>query len=81
MEIKIIEGTFEKNDALALIERIIKTKIQFLEEKIQLADQAEDVKFKEKRIIALQDELSLVRSSLNDGLIALNASIAVNEKK
>jgi hypothetical protein len=35
MEIKIIEGTFNKADSLALIERIVKTKIQFLEEKLK----------------------------------------------
>lgn len=77
MEIKIIEGTFNKADSLALIERIVKTKIQFLEEKIEMTENEEDVKLKEKRIIALQDELSRVREELTNEFCCINSKIEI----
>lgn len=77
MEIKIIEGTFNKADSLALIERIVKTKIQFLEEKIEMTENEEDVKLKEKRIIALQDELSRVREELTNEFCSINSKIEI----
>lgn len=82
MELQLIKGRFEIEDALNLITKLVETKIKYLESKInnQGFNSEEDIKRREKRIIELQNELKQVRDNfllLSSG-IELNASITIN---
>ena len=83
MELQLIKGKFEIEDALNLITKLVETKIKYLESKInnQGFNSEEDIKRREKRIIELQNELKQVRDNfllLSSG-IELNASITIND--
>jgi len=83
MELQLIKGRFEIEDALNLITKLVETKIKYLESKInnQGFNSEEDIKRREKRIIELQNELKQVRDNfllLSSG-IELNASITIND--
>ena len=82
MELQLIKGRFEIEDALNLITKLVETKIKYLESKINYQGfiSEEDIKRQEKRIIELQNELKQVRDNfllLSSG-IELNASITIN---
>ncbi len=82
MELQLIKGRFEIEDAINLITKLVETKIKYLESKInnQGFNSEEDIKRREKRIIELQNELKQVRDNfllLSSG-IELNASITIN---
>ena len=82
MELQLIKGRFEIEDAINLITKLVETKIKYLESKInnQGFNSEEDIKRREKRIIELQNELKQVRDNflLLSGGIELNASITIN---
>ena len=82
MELQLIKGRFEIEEAINLITKLVETKIKYLESKInnQGFNSEEDIKRREKRIIELQNELKQVRDNfllLSSG-IELNASITIN---
>ena len=60
----IIDGRFEKQDALDLIEKLIQVKTEFHRNKISKSTSEEDIKFREKRIKFIQDEYQKVREAL-----------------
>ena len=54
MDIQLIKGEFNPNDALELITKMIEVKIKFHESKINTIHQEEDIKIREKKIKNLQ---------------------------
>ena len=79
MKIQLIEGSFDKQDALNLLSKIIKVKIDFHESKIGADSNPEDVRMREQKIKQLQNSLMDLRNQINDNLkaIAVNASIEI----
>ena len=57
MNILLIEGQFNKKEALELITQMIHIKIKFHENKINNNSNEEDVKYRETKIKNLQKEL------------------------
>jgi hypothetical protein len=57
MNIQLIEGQFNKKEALELITQMIHIKIKFHENKINNNSNEEDVKYRETKIKNLQMEL------------------------
>lgn len=57
MKIKLLNGSFTKQEVMDIITKMIDVKIKFHEEKIKQADHEEDTKMREKRIKELQKEL------------------------
>jgi len=79
MKIQLIEGSFDKQDALNLLSKIIKVKIDFHESKIDADSNAEDIRMREQKIKKLQNNLMDLRNQINDcsSGIVINASIEI----
>ena len=79
MKIQLIEGSFDKQDALNLLSKIIKVKIDFHENKIDADSNAEDIRMREQKIKQLQKSLMDLRNQINDSskAITVNASIEI----
>ena len=79
MKIQLIEGSFEKQDALNLLSKIIKVKIDFHESKIDADSNAEDIRMREQKIKKLQNNLMDLRNKIHDSSngIVINASIEI----
>jgi hypothetical protein len=79
MKIQLIEGSFDKQDALNLLSKIIKVKIDFHESKIDADSNAEDVRMREQKIKKLQNNLMDLRNQINDSSsgIVINSSIEI----
>lgn len=65
MEIKLIRGEFNANDALTLITQMIHTKIKYHENMISNDISEEDVKYRESKIKHLQKELYELRRNIH----------------
>lgn len=80
MNIELIKGKFEKNEAIDLITRMIHVKIAFHEKKIESSSTEEDVEMREKRIRQLQEDLYNARNFLKTqgDMISLNSTINMN---
>jgi hypothetical protein len=81
MNIQLIHGEFNPGDAIDLLTRMINVKIQNHEQRIAQNSSEEDIKYRESKIKGLQNELHLIRKSLNTnkGNLKLNAVIEVRE--
>lgn len=66
MELHLIKGSFEKEEALELIQQMIQLKIKFHEKKIQQCEQEEDIKMRENRIKQLQNEFNQARALIQE---------------
>jgi hypothetical protein len=66
MDIQLIQGQFSGKDALDIITQMVQIKIRFQESKISHLSNEEDIKVREKKIQALQNELHKVRNYLAD---------------
>jgi hypothetical protein len=79
MKIQLIEGSFDKQDALNLLSKIIKVKIDFHESKIDADSNAEDIRMREQKIKKLQNNLMDLRNQINDSSsgIVINSSIEI----
>jgi len=64
MNIQLIEGEFNSNDALELITRMIHVKIKYHESKINTTGNEEDMKRRENKIIKLQKDLFELRNNI-----------------
>ena len=73
MNIKLIDGQFQSQDALHIISGMIGIKIKFHEEKIQHSNNEEDIKMRENKIKFLQNELHELRKKIS----TLNPSTTV----
>jgi hypothetical protein len=66
MNIQLIEGQFNKKEALELITQMIHIKIKFHENKINNNSNEEDVKYRETKIKNLQKELFKLKYFLDN---------------
>lgn len=66
MEFKIIHGKFDLSDAIDLIDKLIKVKISFHEDKINSSMTEEEIKMRENRIKELQQYLHQIRTEFLD---------------
>ena len=64
MNIQLIEGAFNANDALDLITQMIDVKIKFHESKIAKSEMEEDIKGRETKIKRLQENLFELRNHM-----------------
>ncbi|CAG5016809.1 hypothetical protein DYBT9275_05641 [Dyadobacter sp. CECT 9275] len=64
MTIQLIKGEFSASDALGIITNLIQTKIKYHEQKISSDMSEEDIKFREKKIKKLQEDLSEVKKHI-----------------
>jgi len=86
MNLKLIKGRFDRQDARDLIFKMVQTKIKFQEEKIHQSavhHNEEDIKMREKRIIDLQNELSELLKKIDqaDSGVEITASIEIRDGK
>ena len=65
MNIQLIEGAFNPNDAIELIAQMINIKIKYHENKINSQSNEEDFKTREAKIRQLQKELFELRKAIN----------------
>ncbi len=64
MNIQLLKGEFNREETLDLVTHLVHVKIRFHEEKIQQAENEEDIKMREARIKELQRSLYEVRTAL-----------------
>ncbi len=79
MNINLLDGTFDKSEAINIITKFVDIKIKFQEEKIKNSHNEEDVKMRESRIKKLQKDLYDAREHLSASskFISLNCFINV----
>jgi hypothetical protein len=79
MDLQLIKGTFQKNEAWDLIQKMIGLKIQYHEEKITSTMNEEDIKMRESRIKQLQKELTIFKKHLDsiEGPISISSNVEV----
>ncbi|MEI6880108.1 MAG: hypothetical protein WCK82_02035 [Bacteroidota bacterium] len=65
MNIQLIQGEFNSNDAIELITQMVHIKIKYHENKINGQSNEEDIKTREAKIKLLQNELFELRKSIN----------------
>lgn len=66
MKIQLIEGQFQREDALDLITQMIHVKIKFHEKKIDNSQSEEDIRARETKIKKLQKELFELRQQITE---------------
>ncbi len=79
MNIQLIQGQFNKTDALDLITQMVHIKIKYNENKIKQTENEEDIKMRESRIKQLQKDLYELRKHLesNGNKIILTSQIEI----
>lgn len=80
MNIQLIHGHFDKEDALELLTQLMAVKIRFHENKIMHTHNEEDIKMREMRIKQLQNDLHEVRKQLGKkgDAISLRSEIEID---
>ncbi len=81
MNIQLIQGEFNSNDALELITQLIQVKIKYHETKINVSATEEDIKQRESKIKLLQKELYNYQGAITSKKLTVNvdAVITINE--
>ena len=79
MNLSILNGHFNKQDAIALLTQMVHVKIAYHENSITKTSMMEDIKMHERRIKQLQNELQNVRNEINalEGTIGLKGLIEI----
>ena len=79
MNIQLIKGHFNAPEAIELITEMVQVKIRFLERKINLTHNEEDIKMRENRIRDLQNDLHTLRNFMiaQAGPVDLKSEITV----
>ena len=78
MEIHLIEGHFNANDALDIITQMIHVKIKYHENKINKDSDESDMKARESKIKSLQKELFELRKLLNSQSASVKLSSVIH---
>lgn len=80
MNITLIQGSYAPTEALDLVSKMIAEKIKFQENKISRSCNEEDIKMREGRIKALQNEFASIKSMIGTktGMISINSTIEIN---
>ncbi len=81
MNIQLIQGQFNTNDAVDIITQMTQIKIKFQEDKIQHSINEEDIKMREARIKQLQKNLSEARLYIEQtgSSISIKSEIQLSE--
>ena len=66
MQLQLIKGEFNANDALTLITQMVQLKIQFHVNQINIQSNEEDIKRREGKIKQLQNALSDLRNKIQN---------------
>jgi Spy/CpxP family protein refolding chaperone len=72
MQLQLIKGRFNKNEAFDLVSQMVNIKIKYHEGKIRVAEKEEDIKMRESRIKQLQKELHEFKSLVLSDQQAVN---------
>lgn len=77
--LQLIQGSFEKEDALDLITELVQVKIRYHENKIGRSENEEDIERREGRIRQLQMDLAKLREEFNqqNNRIAIQSNIEI----
>ena len=76
MNIQLIEGQFNAHDAIELITQMVYVKVNHHEKKINNSLNEEDIKFWEKKIATLQNDLVEIRKhAASTGIVSLKSTI------
>lgn len=80
MNITLIQGSYAHAEALELVSKMIAEKIKFQESKISRSCNEEDIKMREGRIKALQNDFVAIKSAIvaKAGLVSINSTIEIN---
>lgn len=80
MNITLIQGSYAPAEALELVSKMIAEKIKFQESKISRSCNEEDIKMREGRIKALQNDFVAIKSAIvaKAGLVSINSTIEIN---
>jgi hypothetical protein len=81
--VKLIDGKFDKRDALDIVTRLFHTKIKFHEDRISHLHNEEDIKMRETRIKNLQGELFHIKEFIdkNPDNLSLSTIISLEIKE
>jgi len=77
----LVDGSFSAQEAIDIVTKLFKVKIEFHENKIKHESNAEDIKMREKRIKQIQNELLEFRHAISsqDNHIQLKSLIEVSK--
>ena len=80
MDIQLIQGQFNAQDAIDILTQLLEVKIKFHENKINNELSEEATKMREKRIKSLQTDLQNIRQYIkeNGDSITLQSQININ---
>lgn len=79
MNLQLIQGEFNANDAISILSQMIQVKLKYHENKISSTSNEEDIKYREEKIKRLQNELSEIRNNIltNKGTVKIDAVINI----
>lgn len=77
MNIQLIQGEFNSNDAMELITQMVHVKIKYHENKINSNSNEEDIKTREVKIKRLQKELFELRKTIYSKSHMLNVEAII----
>lgn len=77
MNIQLIQGAFNSNDAMELITQMVHVKIKYHENKINSNSNEEDIKTREVKIKRLQKELFELRETIYSKTHMLNVEAII----
>lgn len=77
MNIQLIQGEFNSNDAFELITQLIQVKIKYHETKINVSATEEDIKQRESKIKLLQKELYNYQGAITSKKLTVNVDAVI----
>ena len=80
MNIQLIQGQFNANDAIDIITKMIDVKIKYHENKINCSSNEEDVKMREAKIKWLQKQLFECRNNMADNIVKVKLNAIIQMK-
>ena len=78
MEIQLMQGVFNSNDAIEFITKMIQINLKYYEDNIKNDNNEEDIKIREVKIKNLQKELYQLRQKLNSKKILVKVDAKIN---
>ncbi|MGQ3015027.1 MAG: hypothetical protein ACT6QS_15055 [Flavobacteriales bacterium] len=75
--VQLLQGSFEKEDAITILTKMVDVKIRYHEDKIRQSDNEEDITMRETRIRQLQDQLQEARNHIKNipGQVTLKSEV------
>lgn len=83
MQISLIKGCFNSDEAMDLLTQLLHVKIRFHENKIKQSHNIEDIEHREQRIIELQKSLYDIHRFVKNGdeFVDLSTDVYINERR